>query len=111
MKRIYGNTYTKLNLSGKALEAYNNMMNITIIEYTDKAYKVLPEYQHLWGNNCDNDTIIWDCDLGWFASEWDTTESDLLDQLEEFMVYDIPGYVDHLMTEEELIKWLEDGML
>ena len=110
MKRYYGSSNTKLYLTGKAREAYNNM-DISIVEYTDRAYKIRPEYQHLWGEDANDDTVIWDCDLGYFASEWNTSESELLDQLEEFPVYDIPGYVDHLMTEQELVSWLEDGML
>ena len=113
MKRVYGSDYTNLHLTGKALEAYNNIMDITIYEYTDKAYKIKPEYQHLWGSEANDNTIIWDFDLGYYADQWETSESDLLDQLEEFPVYDVKGQIetDHLMTADELKTWLADGVL
>ena len=113
MKRIYGSDHTQLTLTGKALEAYNNIGDIKIVEYTDRAYKIKPEFIHLWGEGVNADTIIWDCDLGYYASEWETTESDLLDQLEEFPMYGVFGQIEtyNMMTADQLIKWLEDGML
>ena len=109
MKRKYGSEYTKLHLTGKALEAYNTLDG-TIIEYTDFAYHVLPEYQHLWGEETTDDTIIFACEVARYAHDWDTTETDLLDQLEPVMMYEIPGRCDHIMTKDQLIKWLEDAI-
>ena len=110
MKRIYGNEYTQLRLTGKALEAYDNIMDITIIEYLDKAYHIKPEYFSLWGEDADENTIIWDDSLRYYADEWETTETDLLEQLEPFPVYGVKGQVEsnYVMTEDELIKFLTD---
>ena len=112
MERIYGSDYTTLHLTGKALEAYNAMGDITIVEHIGKAYTIKPEFIHLWGDEANADTVIWDDELESYASEWETTESDLLDQLDNFPVYSVKGQAEssHLMTADELVNWLECGM-
>ena len=109
-KRHYGSEYTKLHLTGKALEAYNNM-DIDIYEIMDRAYTVKPEYQHLWGDDVTDDTIIWDPEIEYLAQEWEKDETELWEQLDDLPVYHVPGYFENLKTEAELIRWLEDGLL
>ena len=117
MKRIYGSNPTILKLTGKALKAYNNLSHLTITEYTDRAYKILPEYYDFWCQGLSTDeiesSIIWDTDLEYYADSWETTVSDLLDQLEPVPMYGVTGCIEFhdLVTAEYLVNWLEDGML
>jgi len=107
MKRIYGCDKTQLKLTGKALEAYNNLSPITITEYTDRCYKVKPEYENLW--DIPGDGLIWDPNIQYLAQSWEKDESELWEQLEEVPVYGVTGAIEtyKLMTADELIRWLE----
>ena len=107
MKRIYGCEKTQLKLTGKALEAYNNLSPITITEYMDRCYRAKPEYEDRWDSGADG--LIWDPNIQYLAQSWGKDESEVWDQLEEVPVYGVTGAIEtyNLMTADELIKWLE----
>lgn len=46
-----------------------------------KHYHIKPEYIDLWGSDATDETIIDDADVNRFASDWDKTREEILEQL------------------------------
>lgn len=57
----------------------------------DKWYTVKPEYAHLWGENCYENTLVSEETVHDLSSEWETPLDELLHQLNEVTVYTIDG--------------------
>ena len=48
-----------------------------------KAYHVRPEYLHLWGSECTEETVIDERELRRLSGEWGISVDELAEQLEE----------------------------